>query len=555
MAVPLGAALFLGGGSAAAAAGASAAPASALAASVLAAHLSTHLLSYLLHARAGPAFPERYVHADGGEYRGEWRGLQKEGLGVYSYPSGARYSGQWRAGQRDGRGHYSFPSGGAYEGEWSSGMMTGVGVRTYSTGKVVCGRFENGKMVAPLALWQCRAAAEGAAEAARAAEQVVVGGGTVRDAVRRIGGEDGGALVGAFVALGVLGVAAAGGGGGAAAGLVAAAASSSSSSSSSLLHAVPEALATVARALAPAHVPLALVAAGAKLSGAVSHARGQAPLLQEQAKEQEKEKGAPPAAASAASPPPLPLTRLLQPRHLADALTTLAPRLVCALLAASALLRAAAVVAAGGGGGATAQAQALATGAAVGLLGAVAPLPPAAPQLARLFRLSEPLSRAVHLASHAVGLPLMALVAHGAAAAGLVVGGGGAGAGSGGLAASCDAAAASLLLAAAGVAALAPALYERWRCLPVGQGVKMVLEVKGGGGGGGEDGTQLPPPPLRAAAVRRLEKDAARRFSVFMMPQRLETRLGRLAVAAPRQHRWRQQGAAAGSMARPRLGV
>lgn len=39
--------------------------------------------SYLLFGSAGPAFPEAYAHADGGVYRGEWRAMAKEGLGVY----------------------------------------------------------------------------------------------------------------------------------------------------------------------------------------------------------------------------------------------------------------------------------------------------------------------------------------------------------------------------------------------------------------------------------------------------------------------------------------
>jgi hypothetical protein len=40
--------------------------------------------SYLLSASAGPAFPDSYQHEDGGTYRGEWRGMSKEGLGVYT---------------------------------------------------------------------------------------------------------------------------------------------------------------------------------------------------------------------------------------------------------------------------------------------------------------------------------------------------------------------------------------------------------------------------------------------------------------------------------------
>eukprot|EP00878_Enallax_costatus_P026854 GHUV01028858.1.p1 GENE.GHUV01028858.1~~GHUV01028858.1.p1 ORF type:complete len:126 (+),score=15.82 GHUV01028858.1:634-1011(+) len=65
--------------------------------------------SYLLSASAGPAFPEAYKHDDGGTYRGEWRGLSKEGLGVYTYASGARYEGEWRSNLKDGRGVYYFP--------------------------------------------------------------------------------------------------------------------------------------------------------------------------------------------------------------------------------------------------------------------------------------------------------------------------------------------------------------------------------------------------------------------------------------------------------------
>ncbi|WIA21670.1 hypothetical protein OEZ85_000841 [Tetradesmus obliquus] len=140
--------------------------------------------SYLLTGSAGPAFPESYKHDDGGSYRGEWRGLTKEGLGVYTYQSGARYEGEWRNNLKDGRGVYYFPKGGTYEGEWAGGVMSGTGLRTYSSGKVVAGRWEGGQLAAPLELWQCAAAAEGAAEAALAARRVVVGGGKPIDAAQ-----------------------------------------------------------------------------------------------------------------------------------------------------------------------------------------------------------------------------------------------------------------------------------------------------------------------------------------------------------------------------------
>jgi hypothetical protein len=51
--------------------------------------------------------------------------------------------------------------------------MSGTGLRTYATGRVAAGRWEGGRLVAPLELWQCANAAEGAAEAALAARRWV----------------------------------------------------------------------------------------------------------------------------------------------------------------------------------------------------------------------------------------------------------------------------------------------------------------------------------------------------------------------------------------------
>ncbi|KIY94430.1 hypothetical protein MNEG_13532 [Monoraphidium neglectum] len=60
-------------------------PGVAAAAAVLLANtIAVHGASYLLFGSAGPAFPESYEHEDGGVYRGEWRGMSKEGLGVYT---------------------------------------------------------------------------------------------------------------------------------------------------------------------------------------------------------------------------------------------------------------------------------------------------------------------------------------------------------------------------------------------------------------------------------------------------------------------------------------
>ncbi len=71
--------------------------------------LAVSLLSYLLFASFGTVAPERYVHADGGIYRGQWQGGKKEGLGVYTYPGGGRYEGRWIDNLKDGIGIYYFP--------------------------------------------------------------------------------------------------------------------------------------------------------------------------------------------------------------------------------------------------------------------------------------------------------------------------------------------------------------------------------------------------------------------------------------------------------------
>jgi predicted permease len=163
--------------------------------------IASYFASYALFATAGAAFPESFVHADGGTYRGEWKGMIKEGHGVYTYPSGARYEGEWREGLKEGRGVYHFPKGGIYEGEWRGGVMAGVGVRTFATGKVRSGVWEKGKLAVPMEEWQCALAVEGASEAATVAKRVVVGGADFASAFRRLATQP---AVAAFVVAGVL---------------------------------------------------------------------------------------------------------------------------------------------------------------------------------------------------------------------------------------------------------------------------------------------------------------------------------------------------------------
>ena len=76
------------------------------------------LLSYLMFAKSGSVMPERYVHADGGVYRGQWQGGKKQGMGVYTYPGGGRYEGRWIDNLKDGIGVYHFPKV-RYDSVWT----------------------------------------------------------------------------------------------------------------------------------------------------------------------------------------------------------------------------------------------------------------------------------------------------------------------------------------------------------------------------------------------------------------------------------------------------
>ena len=131
---------------------------------------------YYLMSTAGAPFPASYTHNDGGVYRGEWRGVEKNGRGAYQYASGARYEGEWRSNVKDGRGIYYYPKGGSYQGEWSKGVPQGVGVRTFANGATKAGRWAQGELVEPLELWQCASSAQGASEAATAARALRLGG-------------------------------------------------------------------------------------------------------------------------------------------------------------------------------------------------------------------------------------------------------------------------------------------------------------------------------------------------------------------------------------------
>ncbi|KAK9824667.1 hypothetical protein WJX72_012186 [[Myrmecia] bisecta] len=200
--------------------------------------LAGSILSYLCLGRAGSPYPAAYAHADGGVYRGQWRGRSKQGLGVYKYPSGARYLGEWLNNQKHGRGVYAYPSGGLYQGEWCNGERHGKGVRLMKSGKMMSGEWRDGKLETSLEPWQCAAAAQAAKQAAKAAQKVEVGGGNLAAALQQVAMQP--AVWAAAAVLAAL----------------------------LTKQSLPRTLDTITAALASVHIPLVLLCLGAQFSTA-----------------------------------------------------------------------------------------------------------------------------------------------------------------------------------------------------------------------------------------------------------------------------------------------
>ncbi|EIE18826.1 hypothetical protein COCSUDRAFT_59757 [Coccomyxa subellipsoidea C-169] len=143
-------------------------------------------LAYLVFASGGSPPPALYEHADGGTYRGQWRGNKKQGLGVYVYPGGGRYEGMWRDNVKHGYGVYAFPKGGLYEGEWVAGEREGMGARLMRNGSIKAGRWGTAKLEKQMDPLDCAYAVNAAQRAAQAARRVKVGGGKVEDVLMNL---------------------------------------------------------------------------------------------------------------------------------------------------------------------------------------------------------------------------------------------------------------------------------------------------------------------------------------------------------------------------------
>lgn len=74
--------------------------------------------------------PNAYLlkfHPDRG-YKGEWKGVQKEGKGIFNYTDGRRFEGNWIGNKKEGRGTMYFEKDYYLEGVWINDMLEGAAI-------------------------------------------------------------------------------------------------------------------------------------------------------------------------------------------------------------------------------------------------------------------------------------------------------------------------------------------------------------------------------------------------------------------------------------------
>jgi len=112
--------------------------------------------------------------SQGASYHGEWKGDQKTGYGIQTYPNGNKYEGQWENGKRSGegvlwirvgktgtklrklfvggwkddkrhgKGTCFFKNGEYFQGDWEHGKMHGQGQMRYASGDMYIGSWNDG---------------------------------------------------------------------------------------------------------------------------------------------------------------------------------------------------------------------------------------------------------------------------------------------------------------------------------------------------------------------------------------------------------------------------
>jgi len=84
------------------------------------------------------------VYSTGDVYKGDFKGVVRDGLGVIEYSNGDVYDGDFKDDKRTGNAVISYADGSSYIGEVVDGIPHGKGIYTFSDSSWYYGDFENG---------------------------------------------------------------------------------------------------------------------------------------------------------------------------------------------------------------------------------------------------------------------------------------------------------------------------------------------------------------------------------------------------------------------------
>jgi len=83
-----------------------------------------------------------YVWQDNTKYIGHWKEDKYHGYGLKSWSDGDQYEGGWKEDKKHGKGTYKWSNGDKYEGEWEEDKQHGKGFFLWATGVQYIGNFK-----------------------------------------------------------------------------------------------------------------------------------------------------------------------------------------------------------------------------------------------------------------------------------------------------------------------------------------------------------------------------------------------------------------------------
>jgi len=82
-----------------------------------------------------------YLWQDNTKYSGDWKEDKYNGYGIKKWSDGDEYEGEWKSDKKNGRGNYKWSNGDIYNGEWNEDKQHGKGTFSWATGVKYVGKF------------------------------------------------------------------------------------------------------------------------------------------------------------------------------------------------------------------------------------------------------------------------------------------------------------------------------------------------------------------------------------------------------------------------------